>query len=160
MALHEIERLIEAYEKGETNLREEEVLKRYFSKEDVAAHLKMYQPMFHYYSENRAEQFTRKLPLTTPFRYKWLSVAAVLAIAFGIYTTKRPMGCQEDIVGTFCKPEEALKEVSQTLMVISNLFNKGTATVNYLEPLNEGTAMLNYLNEIEKSTAIIFKTNP
>ena len=154
MVLNSIDKLLEKYENGETSLKEEQVLKNYFSGDNVAPHLEHYKPMFVYFLGNQQEQYTKALPLKTKrtFNYKWLSVAAVAVIMLGVYFS-RPVD-----YGTIDDPELAFNEVSKQLAMISNHFNKGTATVNYLDEMNKGTSTLNYLNEIENSTSIIFKT--
>ncbi|MEW4922543.1 hypothetical protein [Algibacter sp. 2305UL17-15] len=164
MVLNNIEKLLEKYENGETSLKEEQALKSYFSQDNVAPHLEHYKPMFTYFLGNQQEQFTKDLPLKAKkkFDLKWIAVAAVAVIMLGVYFT--PMigtsSCEENIVGTFCEPEDALNEVTKSLAMISNHFNKGVSTVNYLDEVNKGTATLNYLNEVENATRIIFKTNP
>ncbi|GAB1857366.1 hypothetical protein MHTCC0001_22020 [Flavobacteriaceae bacterium MHTCC 0001] len=155
MVLNNIEKLLEKYENAETSLKEEQVLKNYFSGDNIAPHLEHYKPMFVYFLGNQQEQFTKDLPLTSKstFNYKWLSVAAVAVIMLGVYFS-RP-----DDLGTIEDPELAFNEVSKSLAMISNHFNKGASTVSYLDEVNKGTSTLNYLNEIENTTSIIFKTN-
>ncbi|MBC3757695.1 hypothetical protein H7U19_04725 [Hyunsoonleella sp. SJ7] len=162
MVLNSIEKLLEKYENGETSLKEEQVLKNYFSGEDVAPHLEHYKPMFVYFLGNQQERFTKDLPLKPKrkFNYKWMSVAAVAVIMLGVYFTDPFIGadqCEENLVGTFCEPEDAFNEVSKTLAMISNHMNKGTSTIGYLDEVNKGTSTIGYLNEIENSTSIIFK---
>jgi len=161
MVLNNIEKLLEKYENGETSLKEEQALKSYFSKENVAPHLEHYKPMFAYFLGNQQEQFTKDLPLKTKkkFDLKWIAVAAVAVIMLGVYFAPPINDCQENLVGTYCEPEDALNEVTKSLAMISSHFNKGMATVNYLDEVNKGTATLNYLNEIENGTHIIFKKN-
>jgi len=156
MVLNSIEKLLEKYENGETSIKEEQVLKNYFSGDNIAPHLEHYKPMFLYFLGNQQEQFTKTLPLKSKrtFNYKWLSVAAVAVIMLGVYFN-RP-----DDLGTIKDPELAFNEVSKSLAMISNHFNKGTATVGYLNEVKKGTSSLNYLNEIENSTSLIFKKNP
>ncbi|MCL6294456.1 hypothetical protein [Jejuia spongiicola] len=162
MVLNNIENLLEKYENGETSLKEEQVLKNYFSSDTVAPHLEMYKPMFAYFLGNQQEQFTKDVPLKTKriFNYKWLSVAAVAVLMLGVYF-KDPVAASynEYAYGTYDKPEEALNEVTKSLEMISQSFNKGTSTVGYLNEVNKGTSTLGYLNEIENTTSIIFKTN-
>lgn len=155
MVLNNIEKLLEKYENGETSLKEEQVLKNYFSSDTVALHLEMYKPMFAYFLVNQQEQFTKDVPLKTKrtFNYKWISVAAVAVLMLGFYFNK-PAD-----VGTIDDPEIAYNEVTKSLAMISTHFNKGASTVNYLKEVNKGTASLGYLNEIENTTSIIFKTN-
>ncbi|KJD33354.1 hypothetical protein PK35_05705 [Tamlana nanhaiensis] len=158
MVLNNIEKLLEKYDNGETSLKEEQLLKNYFTSDNVAPHLEMYKPMFAYFLVNQQEQFTKDVPLKTTrkFNYKWISVAAVAVLMLGFYlgtsTTKSELGTYED-------PQLAYNEVTKSLEMISKRFNKGTATVGYLNEVNKGAATLNYLNEIENSTNIIFKNN-
>ncbi|WP_282136140.1 hypothetical protein [Seonamhaeicola maritimus] len=157
MVLDNIEKLLEKYENGETTLKEEQVLKNYFSSDTVAPHLEMYKPMFEYFLVNQQEQFTKDVPLKAKriFNYKWISVAAVAVLMLGFYFNQPADDCNE--LGTYCEPEQALEEVSKQLAMISNHFNKGTQTVGYLNEVDKGTSTLGYLNEIENTTSIIFK---
>tara|TARA_R110001583_G_scaffold20144_4_gene78133 strand:- start:321 stop:806 length:486 start_codon:yes stop_codon:yes gene_type:complete len=160
MVLNNIEKLLEKYENGETSLKEEHLLKNYFTSDTVAPHLEMYKPMFEYFLVNRQEQFTKDVPLKTKrnFNYKWISVAAVAVLMLGLYFNE-PASTDCDELGTYCEPEEAFNELSNSLAMISSHFNKGTSTVNYLNEVNKGTSTLGYLNEIENTRSIIFKTN-
>ncbi|WP_242085130.1 hypothetical protein [Aestuariivivens sediminis] len=155
MVLNDIEKLLNKYEKGETSLKEEQVLKTYFTSDTVAPHLEMYKPMFTYFLVNQQEQFTKDIPLKTKriFIYKWISVAAVVVLMLGIFFNK------PGDVGTIDDPEVAFNEISKSLAMISNQMNKGTSTVGYLNEVNKGTSTLGYLSEIENTTSIIFKTN-
>lgn len=160
MVLNNIEKLLEKYENGETSLKEEQVLKNYFSSDTVAPHLEMYKPMFEYFLVNQQEQFTKDIPLKTKriFNYKWISVAAVVVLMLGFYFN-RPISDDCAELGTFCESEQELayNEVVKSLEMISGHFNKGTSTVGYLNEVNKGTSALGYLNEIDNTTSIIFK---
>lgn len=160
MVLNSIEKLIEKYENGETSLKEEQVLKTYFTSDTVAPHLEMYKPLFTYFLESQQEQFTKDVPLKTKrtFNYKWISVAAVAVLMLGVYLKEPLVSSYENYAyGTYDKPEDALTEVSNSLAMISNHLNKGTSTVGYLNEVNKGTSTLGYLAEVENTTSIIFK---
>ena len=88
--LNDIEKLIEKYEEGETSLKEEQVLKTYFSQETVASHLEVYKPMFAYFSVNQQEQFTKDIPLTTKKVIKKEAIVMVLGFhwVFSIKTSR------------------------------------------------------------------------
>jgi len=128
--------------------------------ETVAPHLEMYKPVFVYFMENKQEQFNQDiaLPLTeeavkSNVNYKWLAVAAVALLMLGFYfgsSSKQDLGTYED-------PQLALNAFSKSMEMISTKFNKGAATVGYLNEVNKGTSTLGYLNEIENTTRIIFK---
>ena len=170
MVLNNIEKLLEKYENGETTLKEEHVLKTYFLSDTVAPHLEMYKPMFTYFLVNKQEHFTKDVPLKTKriYNYKWISVAAVAVLMLGFY-----FGTSfNNDLGTYNDPQLAFNDFSKSMEMISEKFNKGTSTVNYLNQVNKGTATLGYLNEmnkgtstlgyldeVEKTTRIIFKTN-
>lgn len=160
MVLNSIEKLLEKYENGETSIKDEQQLKNYFAQETVAPHLEMYKPMFAYFSVNKQEQFTKALPLKTKkvFTYKWIAVAAVVVLTLG-YFSKKPVvtSYEEYAYGTYNNPEDALKEVTKSLAMISGHFNKGVSTINYLDEVKKGTVTLDYLNELENATSIIFK---
>lgn len=158
MALNNIENLLEKYENGETTLKEEQELKNYFSQETVAAHLEIYKPIFDYFSVNQEETFTRTVPLKSKsvFNYKWISVAAVAVLLFGVYFSM-PMFQQEDDLGTFDDPMMAYNEVVKSLELISNSLNKGTEKISYLNHLDNGVSKVGYLEEMENTTKIIFK---
>lgn len=162
MVLNDIEKLLKKYTNGETTLDEEQVLKTYFSSPTVAPHLKMYTPMFAYFLNNKQEQFTKDVVLINKlkFNYKWVAIAAVTVFMLGIYF-KTPLVkvYSTYVYGTYNEPEKAFKEVSNTLAMISNHFNKGTHAIGYLDELEKGTVTLGYLNEIENTTNIIFKAN-
>ena len=161
MVLNNIEKLIEKYENGETSLKEEQLLKNYFASDDVAPHLEMYKSMFGYFSICNREQFNKDIKFETEvektkrsFNYTWLSVAAVAVLMLGFYfgTTYTT-----NDLGTYKDPELALMEVTKSLEMISQSFNKGVGNVNYLNEIEKGTATLRYLNEVENATSIIFK---
>lgn len=157
MVLNDIEKLLEKYENGETSLKEEQQLKNYFSQETVAAHLEMYKPMFAYFFVSKQERFTKDVPLKTKrfFNYKWISVAAVVVLMFGVYFNK------PNEFGTYNEDqaELAYNDVVKSLEMISKHFNKGATTVGYLNEMNKGRSTIGYLNEVEYATQIIFKTN-
>ena len=156
MVLNNIEKLLEKYENGETTLKEEHVLKNYFTSDNVAPHLEMYKPMFAYFLVNQQEQFTKDVPLKTKriFNSKWISVAAVVLLMLGFYFGK---SLNNNDLGTYDDPEMAFNDFSKSMEMISERLNKGTSTVGYLNEVNKGTSALGYLNEIESTRRIIFK---
>ena len=156
MVLNNIEKLLEKYEKGETSIKEERVLKTYFSSNTVAPHLEMYKPLFGYFIINKEEQFIKDLPLKTKrtLNYKWLSIAAVAVVMLSVYLGE---SFNNNDLGTYQDPKLAFTEFSKSMEKISESFNKGTSVVGYLNEVNRGTATLGYLSEIEQAKDIIFK---
>jgi len=161
MVLNSIEKLIEKYDNGETTLQEEQQLKNYFSKETVAPHLEVYKSMFQYFSQSHEEQFTKEVPLTprkTIKLYKWISVAAVAVLMFGIYIqTSGP---------TEVERREALLAYNQTMEVfnlVSSKLNQGSESMNALNMVStnftRGADNIAYLGEFSKTTDKFLKTN-
>jgi hypothetical protein len=154
MVLNNIEKLLEKYENGETTLNEEQQLKNYFSQETVAPHLEMYKPMFAYFLVNEKEQFTKDVPLKTKrvFNYSWISVAAIAVLFIGFYFgspfAQEPSQDEQQL---------AFNQFKQAMQMVSSNFNKGTASIGYLENIGKGTQSVNYLDELNNPIQRIFK---
>ena len=125
-----IEKLLEKYFEATTTVVEEETLRVYFNQEGVASHLEQYQPMFTYFSKAKEEQFTKVTSLSEPvkprrrFNYRWVSVAAAVMLAFGVY-----------FGNDYREQREAQKVYLQTKEALNLLavnFNKGTEKVALL----------------------------
>jgi hypothetical protein len=163
MVLNKIEKLIEKYENGETTLKEEAHLKDYFSQETVAPHLEMYKPMFTYFLQTQKEQYTKDVPLKpkkTINLYRWISVAAVAVLMFGIYT--QVGNSSKSIEGQL--NDEQLLAYNQTVEafnLLSSNFNKSKDNINTLglmsTSLDKGTENIAYLGEFSNTTNKIFK---
>lgn len=157
MVLNNIEILLKKYENGETTLKEEQQLKDYFSQETVEPHLEMYKPMFQYFLVTKEEQFTKDVPLETKkkFNYKWISVAAVAVLMFGVYIRfSNPVTS-----GQLTDDERyALNETKRALSLVSSNFKKGTNNLNLLTSnFNKGAENILYVNTFENTTNKIFK---
>ncbi len=157
MVLNNIEQLLEKYENGETTLKEEQQLKDYFSQETVEPHLEMYKPMFQYFLVTKQERFTKAVPLKTKkkFNYKWISVAAVAVLMFGVYikfsnpVTSNPLTDDE---------RYALNETKRALSLVSSNFKKGTNNLNLLSSnFNKGAENILYVDAFENTTNKILK---
>ena len=148
MALDRIEKLVEKYFEAETSIAEEKELKDYFASSDVAQHLEQYKPLFGYALQAKQEQFTATIPLTTKKRKSvvWLSVAASVAVLFGVglFTYDSMSTPEPQNLGTIDDPEVAFKETQKALAMISESVNKGIGSISYL-------------NEYEQSKNKIFK---
>lgn len=146
MALDKIEKLLEKYFEAETTIAEEKELKDYFASSDVAQHLEHYKPIFGYVTQAKQEQFTATIPLNTKKRKSvvWLSVAATVAVMFGValFTINQPTESED--LGTYDDPEVAFRETQKALALIS-------------ESVNKGIGSMSYINEYEQSKNKIFK---
>ncbi|MBQ4914841.1 hypothetical protein J8L85_10365 [Maribacter sp. MMG018] len=135
MELDNIEKLLEKYFEATTTVAEEEELRRYFSKEDIPAHLEQYASMFQYFNLAKEERFTKQLALKPKTHlYKWASVAAVAVLAFGVYFGNDYRQQKQ------AEKEEALFAYNQTkkaFALLAENFNKGTQKVAYLKEFEE-----------------------
>ncbi len=157
MVLNNIEQLLEKYENGETTLKEEQQLKNYFSQETVSPHLEMYKPMFQYFLVTKQERFTKDVPLKTKnkFNYKWISVAAVAVLMFGVY-----IRFSNPITSNQLTDDEryALNETRRALDLLSSNFKKGTNNLDLLSSnFNKGAENILYVDAFENTTNKIFK---
>ena len=144
MELTNIEKLVEKYENAETSLQEEQELKAYFQKDDVPAHLLAYKALFNYFDQSSQESSTKPIQLK-PGRanWKWLSIAAAVALLVSIYTFDR-FGTISDSERQ--EAELAYQETQKAFQLISQNLNKGNAVA------------FAGLQEFEKAQNKIFKT--
>ncbi len=126
MELDNIEKLLEKYFEATTTVAEEETLQAYFSQESVPTHLEQYKPMFNYFSNAKEERYTKQVPLK-PRKdfYKWISVAAVAVLSFGIYFGNQYQEKRQ--------AEYAYQETKKAFELLAENFGKGTEKVAYLQ---------------------------
>ena len=148
MELNRIETLLEKYFQGETSVKEEKELKKYFSSSDVAQHLEHYTPLFVYFAEAKEQKSSHKLPLQTKKRnVMWLSIAASVVVLIGISTfTYFHSPTEKEDLGTYENPEAAFEATQKALSMLSKNVNVGIESVSYI-------------NEFQNSKALIFKNN-
>ncbi|RAV30332.1 hypothetical protein [Sinomicrobium soli] len=137
MELDNIERYLEKYFEGSSSIAEEKALQDYFAgaEEHIAPHLREYAPVFRYFSRSRDETSTREIRIGTGRRkkhvYGWLSAAAVVAIAAGIWFSGYTSRDKE------AEARLAYEETVQALYMIGENLNKGTARMEYLEEFDQ-----------------------
>ncbi len=126
MELDNIEKLLEKYFEATSTVAEEKTLQAYFSQESVATHLEQYRPMFNYFSSAKEERYTKQVPLK-PRRnyYKWISVAAVTVLTFGLYFGNAYQERKE--------AEYAYQETKKAFELLAENFGRGTEKVAYLQ---------------------------
>lgn len=143
MELDNIKKLLEKYFEATTSEAEEKKLREYFSQEKVAPQLEQYRPIFAYFSVAKQERFTKQVPLKPRRNYsRWLSIAAVAVIAFGIYFGNTYQQRQKE-------KEQALYAYNETKKALSIL----------AENFGKGTEKVAYLNEFEVTKQKIYKHN-
>ena len=126
MELDRIEKLLEKYFEATTTVAEEKDLRNYFSQDNVETHLEQYKPMFNYFSAAKEERYTKQVPLK-PRRnfYKWISVAAVALLTFGIYFGNEYRERKQ--------AEFAYQETKKAFELLAENFGRGTEKVAYLQ---------------------------
>ncbi|WP_339710251.1 hypothetical protein [uncultured Kriegella sp.] len=134
-----IEELLEKYFEATATGAEEEALRRYYQKGNVAPHLEKYAPMFQYVSLAKKERYTRQvsLPISGKSRkniYKWFSVAAVVALCFGLYLKERAIVTLESEY-----TQEEIASAQEALALFTHNFSKGTKQLSYLEEFERNT---------------------
>ena len=147
MELNRIEKLLENYFQGETNLADEQELKNYFASGNVAPNLKQYQSMFGYFSEAKNEKFVKEIVIHNKKKSTiWLSIAASVSILLGVgvfsYLNMETKTTGE--LGTYDDPEVAFRETQKALNMVS-------------ENVNVGIKSVEYVNEYQESRNLIFK---
>lgn len=131
MELANIEKLLEKYFEATATVQEEQELKAYFSQNNVAPHLEEYTPMFQYFTDLKAEKFTRNVPLQPRRNYlKWISVAAVFVLTTGLFVNEWKKQRQVD---------EAFADFKTAMSLVSENLNSGASHINYLTQFEETT---------------------
>ncbi|HDZ06344.1 hypothetical protein LCGC14_0148700 [marine sediment metagenome] len=137
MELHNIEKLIEKYFEATTTVADEEMLKAYFSEDDIAPHLEQYAPLFNYLSKAKEERFTKQVPLKPRRDYlKWVSVAAIAIFMVGVYfyqPTPPPVTLADEYT------QEEIESAKEAFALLAMNFNKGTEQLYHLEEFEKTT---------------------
>nr|WP_315203406.1 hypothetical protein [uncultured Flavobacterium sp.] len=137
MEFNKMEALLEKYFEGETSIAEENELKNYFSAANVAPHLEQYKPLFGYFAEAKKEIFEKELPLISKKKkVAWLSIAASIVILLGagtyVYFNANKVK-ENNELGTYDNPKEALEATQKALAMLSNNVNVGVEGIQYIQ---------------------------
>lgn len=170
MVLDNIEKLLEMYDNGETSLKEEQQLRDYFSKSDVAPHLESYRTMFQYFANTKEESFTKDVALhpdnyrglKRSYIYQFISVAAVIVIMFGIFTQFIGNDYNEKSYDELTEEQQMVyDQTKEALNLLSSNFNDGASNMAVLgmvgNQFDKGTEKVKYVNEFSKTTNKILK---
>lgn len=138
MEWDKLEKLLARYDEGETSLAEEQELREYFSTNEIPEELYAYKLMFAYASREKKETFEAENSVkTSKAKYAWTSIAAMIAIMLGIYFFNDHSGTmQEQQVASLSEEEMALEQTKETLKMVSEFMNEGTADLVYLKEFN------------------------
>ncbi len=135
MELAKIESVLEAYFEGETSLAEEQILREYFSGNNVAPHLEAYKNLFVGLKNAQQEVSEREVILpevtTASNRRWWLSIAASVVIVLGVVGLQFS-GNSNQLTSEEQQALTEFKKTKETLLLLSKSFNKGTGELAIL----------------------------
>ena len=169
MVSSELEKLLEKYDLGETTVNEERQLKRYFTEEEVPAHLASYKVMFQYFEATKQEGYTKAISVAknsvkakkNPL-YQWIAIAAVAILMLGILVPNI-MGDEpaRTLADLNPKEREAYEHTREALFMLSSNFNDAASSVNTLGLMSSnfkrGTEKVIYVKEFSNSTNKLIK---
>ena len=151
MELVKIEKLLEKYFEAETTIQEEALLKEYFAKEEVPAHLSEYKELFGFFNTSSLETSNRTIEISKKSKrnisIQWLSIAAMLVFFIGIYSVYQNNEAEKE------EARLAYMETQRALDLISNSLNRGTVAMAQLDNFNKGTdamAQLQTFGNVQK----------
>ncbi len=152
MELANIEKLITKYLNATTTLQEENVLRKYFSSENIAPHLQQYCVLFEYFKQSKTEIFTHNIKLKSNRKknFKWLSVAVSVVLLVSIFIGKREYDRYQR--------DKQFAIIKNTLQTVSFNLNKGNdALYTVSDNLTKGNAAIRQLNTLPKTLNTVNK---
>ena len=157
MELIKIESLLEDYFEGKTTLEEEANLREYFSGNEIAPHLEVYQPLFRGLQKAQEEVLTKEIELPgSSLRSNrwWYGIAAmlVLGLTVGGFLISQPKLTAEE---QFALDE--FNKARESMLLLSENLNKGTQDLALLGEFSKGTSKIQYINQFTNSTEKILK---
>ncbi|MEM5564409.1 hypothetical protein WNY78_04820 [Psychroserpens sp. AS72] len=164
MVLNSIEKLLEKYDNGETTIKEEQQLKAYFAQDEVAPHLESYKTMFQYFNTTKQEDlYTKDVPLKTKksYIYQWISVAALLVLSLGIFTTQ--FGDKKKTIGDLTVEQQiAYNQAVEVFDLVGSKFEQGESNMAAFglmsNKLSQGAENFEHVAEFSKATNKILKS--
>ncbi len=129
----DVDQLLDKYFEGETNLREEAALRRYFSEnKNVNTPFAAYFQYIH-----QTQSLASQRPFATPKKHihqSWWAVAALVALVVGgFWFNQRQYAIEQQ------QAELHFSQFKEGMQLISNQLNKGKNSVVYLENFDRVT---------------------
>jgi hypothetical protein len=167
MNLQEIDKLILKYEKGETSLEEERLLRNFFSGEGVPVHLKSYREMFGFFDDEAGrtvsadfdEKFLNEIeegkviPITKnrgKMTYSLIGIAATIVILIGLFFQFGQNSNNQSLINdTYNDPQIAYIQARKALMAVSANLNEGVEKLSDVSEFNDGLSNLNEISTFE-----------
>lgn len=140
MELTNIEILIKKYEDAQTSLQEEQVLKEYFTGNNVAPHLQEYTHIFIYLKQQKEVVYTRNINVTSSKKknYRWLYVAATVVVLLSVFVGKN----KYDDYQQKQEVNRIFTEVTKSLKLLSTNLKKGENAIATLSTYESSVAKI------------------
>ncbi len=136
MESDKIKKLIDSYFEAETTIAEEQEIREYFRKGEVAPELQKYGPMFDHFAQAKEETYTGSMPRRSRKKiYSWLSVAAVIGLGLGLFLENRYSEQQQEQE----QAEYAYQQTRKALQLLASNLERGTEKVAYLQEFEIAT---------------------
>ncbi|MCK4676980.1 MAG: hypothetical protein KAT48_02500 [Bacteroidales bacterium] len=173
MSYTKIEELLERYFAGDTSLKDEEEIRKFFLHQKIPDHLQIYQKLFE--SNKKAasvelpdDRFDEKLLNRINehpdvfskgrFNINWFVIGSIAAVALILLVIFVPMNrfsamdyFSSKIEDTFDDPEKAYAVTMEALIMISGKLNAGTKPIEQMGKLNASLTEMTLLSKINTS---------
>ncbi len=167
MNLQEIDKLILKYEKGETSLEEESLLRDFFSGEGIPVHLKSYREMFGFFDDEAGRTVSadfdanflneiengKVIPITKnrgKMTYSLIGIAATIVILIGLFFQFGNNNNNQSLINdTYDDPQIAYMQARKALMAVSANLNEGVGKLSNVSEFNDGLSNLNEISTFE-----------
>lgn len=169
MKTEDVEKLLAKFYEGETTIREEQALHRYFETEEVPGHLLADKEVFSALADHteikvpldlesklnksidqweKAEKKAVRIKHNRRVYWQWVgSIAAGILLVFGVWTyIDRNESHTPVIADTYTNPEDAYREAQKVLALVSLNLNKG------IKQLEEAQQKTEKVDKIVKKT--------
>jgi len=166
MDIRQIKILLDKYNRAETTLGEEQLLREYFSGPfEIPAEMEPYRAAFRYYESMRKmtvqkpglekklealidrEQSRKPVFLINRLALRWIAAAAM--VIFMSTTVLIVNMNRKPDRGTYDDPEMAYLEARRALLYISKTMNQGTKELSNISKLNSGVENLKNLKKLD-----------
>ena len=169
MDIKELRKLLQKYYNGETTLKEEDTLKKYFvDNPDIDEEFRAEKEQFIMFEKAEKqdvpiEDFEKKLEIlidNQKVKYPvfkrnkiWIQITAVAAsvlIIFGVYNSIKYFTGKPEYKDTIEDPQLAYEETKKTLLYISEKLHYGTRELENINKLNSSVQKLNTVSKLSQ----------
>ncbi len=169
MDIKELRKLLQRYYSGETTLKEEDTLKKYFvDNPDIDEEFQAEKEQFTMFDKAKKQDVPfkdfeidlEKIIDDQKVKYPvfrtnktWIKIAGVAAsilILFGVYNSIKYLTGKPEFEDTIDDPRIAYEETKSALLYISDKLNYGTKELNNISKLNSGVQKLNNVSRIDQ----------